>query len=501
MNKKVICLILDGWGYGKPDKFNAIDNAKKPNFKHLVEKYPNITLKVDGLAVGLPEGQFGTSEINHQIMGSGRIFFQDLPKINKAIEDGTFFTNESLVNACEYTVKNSSRLHIFGILSDGGIHTDINHLIALLKLAKEQNVKETFLHIFTDGRDCPPRSAEKYFKILDSLKKDYDFKIATIQGRFFLDRDRDWAKTETAVNLMVEGKGNKMETWEDVLNFTYNQNIDDEFIKQYILEEDGIIKENDSVVFYHYRTDRAYQITKEILKRNIKNMLFTTFIENSEEFTTCNVAFPRDKINQTLAQTLSENGKIQYHLSETEKFTHLTSFFNGGKEKPFENEEWELIESDRFVKPHYNFEPSMQCFNLTKKILNKIEENKTDFILINFPNADMVGHSGNYNAAVISVEALDYCLGKIYEIIKDKLDEYAMIITADHGNADQMWDYENDQPHTQHTLNPVPFVLVTDLDCHLDKKESLQDVAPTILYLMGISKPNIMTGENLIIRN
>lgn len=501
MNKKVICLILDGWGYGKPDKFNAIDNAKKPNFKHLVDKYPNITLKVDGLAVGLPDGQFGTSEINHQIMGSGRIFLQDLPKINKSIEDGSFYTNQYLVEACEYTIKNNSALHLIGILSDGGIHSDINHLKALLKLSKQQNVKDVFLHIFTDGRDCPPRSAEKYFKQLDKLKIEYNFKISSIQGRFFLDRDRDWAKTETAVDLIIDGKGNKMGTWEDVINFSYNQNINDEFFKQFMLEENGLIKANDSIIFYHYRTDRAYQITKEILKRKIKNLLFTTFIENSEEFKECKVAFPREKINQPLAEILSENGKSQYHLSETEKFTHLTSFFNGGKEKPFKDEEWELIESNRFVKPYYNFEPSMQCFNLTKKVLNKIKENKTDFILVNFPNADMVGHSGNYSAALVSIEALDYCIGKIYEEIKDNLKEYSLIITADHGNADQMWDYENNQPHTQHTLNPVPFIMVSDIDCHLDKKESLQDIAPTILHLMGIKKPNIMTGENLIIMN
>ena len=499
LNKKVVMLILDGWGICKPDKFNAIDNAKHPNYDKLIKKYPNILLKSDGPAVGLPEGQFGTSEINHQIMGGGRIIYQDLPKINHEIETGRFYTNVSLVKTNEHVNKNKSALHLIGILSDGGIHSSILHLKALLKLAKLQGIEKTFLHVFTDGRDTPPKSAKKYFDILQTFKKEFNFEIATIQGRFWLDRDRDWEKTKTAVDLITEGKGNYFTSPQNVIDFSYNQKIDDEFFKQFILEKNGTIKPDDAVILFNYRTDRAYQIIKELLDRKIKNLMVTTFVEVSEEFKQCLVAFPRQEINLTLSEVLSVNKRRQYHLSETEKFTHITKFFNGGREVRFDLEDWEVVESNRFIKPQYNLEPSMKCFTLAQKTIDKIEESKTDFIMVNFPNADMVGHLGNYNAAVVAVEAVDYCLGKIYTCLENKLDKYCLIITADHGNSEQMWDYINNQPHSQHTLNPVPFIFVSDIKCKLDKKESLQDVAPTILYVMGIDKPEIMTGNSLII--
>lgn len=498
-NKKVIMLILDGFGIAKPDKYNAIDNAKKPNIDRLIAKYPNENIKTDSLNVGLPEGQAGTSEINHQAMGSGRIILQDLPKINTEIENSGFFTNAALVDSALHTVKNNSRLHIIGILSDGGIHTTISHWQALFKLAKEQNVKEVLVHAFTDGRDTPPQSAAKYFKLLDKeIAKYGNIKLATVQGRYFLDRDRDWDKTNIALDLMVDGKGMPVVNWQAAIDFSYNQKENDEFFRQYIIDSDAVIKENDAVIFTHYRSDRLYQIVKGLVDKKIKNLQVTTFIEPSEDIKT-SVAFPRPLITNTLSETISKNGKTQYHLTETEKYTHLTFFFNGGKEKQFENESWELIKSNRFVKPYYNFEPSMQAFAITDKLIAKINENKTDFIIVNYPNADMVGHTGNYNAAVIAVEAVDYCIGKIYEAITDKLDEYALIITADHGNSEEMWDYVNEQPHTQHTLNPVPFILVSDIDCKLDKKESLEDVAPTVLSLMGLEIPEIMNGSNLIL--
>lgn len=492
-------LILDGFGIAKPDKFNAIDNAKKPNYEKLVAKYPNVLIKTDGLSVGLPEGQSGTSEINHQAIGSGRIILQDLPRITTEIETGTFFTNAALVKSCQHAINNNSRLHLIGILSDGGIHSNLGHLEAIFKLAKEQGVKEVYVHAFTDGRDTPPQSAEKYFKRLDeSIKKFGNIKLASIQGRFYLDRDRDWEKTESAINLLVDGKGMPISTWQNAIDFEYNQNVNDEFFKQILIDATGVIKPNDAVIYFHYRSDRLFQIVKGLLDRQLSNVQVTTFIEASEDIKT-DIAFPRPVITNTLAQVLSENGKTQYHLSETEKYTHLTFFFNGGKEKEFNNETWELIRSNRYVKPYYNIEPSMRAFEIAEKLVQKITEDKTDFLVVNFPNADMVGHTGNYNAAVIAVEALDYCLGKIYEAIEDKLDKYALIITADHGNSEQMWDYENSQPHTQHTLNPVPLILVSDIACTLDRKESLQDIAPTILSLMGIKVPEIMEGSNLIL--
>jgi 2,3-bisphosphoglycerate-independent phosphoglycerate mutase len=495
--KKVILVVMDGWGVGKEDKFNAIYNAKTPNVDRLVREYPNIQLKSDGLSVGLPEGQFGTSEINHQVLGSGRVVFQDLPRIDQEIKQGSFFTNKELVEACEYTKTNKSALHLVGILSDGNVHAALNHVLALIDLAKQQGVAKLYLHIFTDGRDTPPKSAEKYLKALDEKLKGTEYKIATLQGRFYLDRDRDWAKTEIALNLIVNGKGMTVNDWQAAVNFSYNQNTTDEYFEQFVLDKEGLVKKNDSVLFFHYRSDRMYQIYKALFERSIPNLKITTFIEYSEEFK-AGIAFPRPAITNTLAETLSHEGKKQYHISETEKYTHLTFFFNGGKESEFPGEVWKRYTSNRFVKPYYSFEPSMRAFEITKDVIAKIKSNKYDLILINYPNTDMVGHTGNYNAAVIAAEAVDYCVGKLYDAIKNKLDKWTLLITADHGNADQMWDYENNQPHTQHTLNPVPFIVVSDIKCRLHPRESLEDVAPTILELMGIAKPELMTGSSLI---
>lgn len=501
LNKKVIMLILDGFGIAKPDKFNAIDNAKKPNYERLLAKYPNVLVKTDGPSVGLPEGQSGTSEINHQTIGSGRVILQDLPRINTEIEQGSFYSNQALVSSCAHTVAHKSRLHLIGLLSDGGIHSQMSHLEALLKLANDQKVPEVFVHAFTDGRDTPPRSAEKYFAQLDAMIKKYPAtKLATLQGRFYLDRDREWEKTDQAVDLILKGTGMPVNNWQNAIDFEYNQEQNDEFFKQFIIDPNGTVKKEDAIIFFNYRSDRLFQIVKAVLDKKPEGVQVTTFIEVSENFKT-DIAFPRPMITHTLAQILSEQNKKQLHMSETEKYTHLTFFFNGGKEKEFAGETWKLLMSNRFVKPHYNFEPSMRAFELTQELVKVIEKDEYDFILMNYPNADMVGHSGNYNAGVIAVEALDYCLGVIYEAIKDKLDKYALIITADHGNCEEMWDYTNNQPHTQHTLNPVPLILVSDLDCKLDRKESLQDIAPTVLHLMGLEKPVIMEGENLILMN
>lgn len=498
--KKVILLILDGWGLGPKDKFNAIDNAKTPNFDRLIREYPNNRLRSDGPYVGLPDGQFGTSEINHQVIGAGRIIPQDLPRINNEIESGHFFTNEVLVEACRRCVENNSALHLAGVLSDGKVHSAMNHIRSLIKLAKQERVPRVFIHAFTDGRDTPPKSTEKYLSEIERELSQLPYgRISTLQGRFYLDRDRDWKKTNKAVDLMVEGKGVKMNDWQAAVNFEYNQNNTDEFMDQYLIDKDGIIKPNDSLIFFHYRTDRMYQIVKGVLDKEIKNLSVTTFIEISEDFKT-NIAFPRMLITNTLAQTIADAGKTQFHLTETEKYTHLTFFFNGGREKEFNKEEWKRLQSNRQVKPFYNFEPSMKNFDITDEILEKIKENKTDFMVVNFASPDMVGHTGNYEAAVISAESVDFCLGKIYETLKDKLDEYALIITADHGNSDEMWDYESNQPHTQHTTNPVPLILVSNLKKKLKRRESLEDIAPTILDLMEIEKPEVMTGTSLIIR-
>ncbi len=500
-NKKVILLILDGWGIGKKDKFNAIDNAKTPNYDKLVREFPNIQLRADGPYVGLPEGQFGTSEINHQVIGAGRVFMQDLPRINKEIQAGTFFNNKVLLEAAEHVRSNKSSMHLVGIVSDGNVHASLNHLLNLIEFARRSKVENLYVHVFTDGRDTPPKSASAYLKaVADELKTGFKHaSISTVQGRFYLDRDRDWDKTEKAIQLILNGKGRKVTNYEDVINFSYNQNTTDEFFDQFILDETGVVKPDDAVIFFHYRTDRMHQLVKRFLDEKIKNIYSATFISISEEFKT-NIVFPRLSVDQTLAWTIANAGMKQYHLTETEKYTHLTYFFNSGREEKYNHEEWELVQSNRYVKPYYNFEPSMRAFDITKNLVKAIEEDKYDFLVVNYPNTDMVGHTGNYEAAVIAAESVDMCLGRVFEAIKGKLDKYSLMITADHGNSDEMWDYENNQPHTQHTLNPVPLIMVSDIKCRLDKRESLEDIAPTILDLMSLDKPEVMTGSSLVVK-
>ncbi len=502
-NKKVVLIVMDGWGLSEPDKFNAIDNAFKPNYDRLVREFPNTRLKSDGLAVGLPEGQFGTSEVNHMTLGAGRVILQDLPKINEAIKEETFYSNRQLLGSVDHANQFSGDIHLVGILSDGGIHSSMNHVFALLEMLDRENFKNNiFLHLFTDGRDVPPKSADKYFMQLDEHIANHEslnISIATIQGRAFLDRDRDWEKTDLAAQLLINGDGKPFTDWVAVLNYEYNQNITDEFFTQYVTDPQGKIKAGDSVIFFHYRTDRLYQIVKRVIDEKIENLHVTTFISVSEEFKDVAVAFPREKIDHTLAETISKSGKTQLHITETEKYPHLTFFLNGEKESEFPKEDWKMIQSNRFVKPHYNFEPSMRNFEITQHIIEAIESDKYDFVIANLSSPDMVGHTGNYEAAVISAESIDYCLGKIYESLRSKLENFSLIITADHGNSDRMWDYENNQPHTQHTTANVPFILVSDLSCKLHRRDSLQDIAPTVLDLMGLDKPEVMTGESLIV--
>jgi 2,3-bisphosphoglycerate-independent phosphoglycerate mutase len=507
-NKKVILTIIDGWGIAPMSPYNAIANAKTPNFDRLIREYPNTQLRSDGTAVGLPEGQFGTSEVNHLTIGAGRIILQDLPKINTAISSGKIYQNDAINTTIDHVVSNNSKLHFISILSDGGVHTHIDHLFEMIKIAKSKhpNIKIS-LHLFTDGRDVAPISAERYFLALEDFLREEDIKnveISTIQGRAFLDRDRDWNKTNQAFNLMYTGNGVKVSDWISALNLSYNfKPSSDEKIGQYLINSEGLISKNDGIIFTHYRTDRIYQLIKRLIQENIPNLSITSMIKVSEEFKEVLVAFPREQIHNTLAEIISSNGRSQLHVTETEKYPHLTFFLNGEKEKELPAETWKMISSNRFIKPNYDIEPSMRNFDITNEVLNAIESDEFDFIVLNFSSPDMVGHTGNYHAAVVSAESVDYCLGKLYDAIKDKLDRYAMIVTADHGNSEIMWDEVNNQPHTQHTLSPVPFILISDIpNLKLHRRDSLQDIAPTILELMGLKKPEgVMTGDSLIIKN
>lgn len=502
MNKKVILLILDGWGIAPPDKFNAIDNAYTPNFDRLIRDYPDVSLKTDGESVGLIEGQFGTSETNHLTIGLGRVLMQELPKINNAIKDESFYHNEALVEVVKNVEQEKSRLHLTGILSDGGVHSKSEHLFAIFELLSRMNFsREIYLHLFTDGRDVPPKSAEKYFLELEEQIKRYqdlNIIIGTVQGRAFLDRDRDWDKTAKTIGLIVDNKGNPMNSWQSIINFEYNRNTTDEYFAQYVLNESKIRK-NDGLIVFHYRTDRIYQLIKAILDRKIDGLTISSFVQASDSFASVKVAFPKEKMTNTLADLLAAAKKTQLHVTETEKYRHVTYFFDGEREQELPGEKWELFKSNRFVKPYYRNEPSMQNFKIAQCIIDSIDSDEFDFIVANFSSADMVGHTGDYNAAVVSAQSVDFCLGKIYEAIADKLDKYALLVTADHGNSEIMWDYENDQPHTQHTFSKVPFILVSDIDTQMARRETLTDIAPTILDLMGLKPPKEMTGRSLLI--
>jgi 2,3-bisphosphoglycerate-independent phosphoglycerate mutase len=500
--KKVVLVIMDGWGLAPADKFNAIANANTPNIDKLIRDYPNTSLKSDGEAVGLEEGQFGTSEINHLTIGSGRIVMQDLPKINHHIKQGSFYSNPALHNVVEHVQTNNSRLHILGILSDGGVHSRIDHLFAIFEMLNRAELwQPVYLHLFSDGRDVAPRSVEKYLAQLEEKIAEYpklNIQIATLQGRYFLDRDRDWNITEKAYQLMASAQGNSVSDPQAAINLEYNQSNQDEYFGQYVFQPGGVFKPNDGIIMFHYRTDRQYQIVKRILDADITNLKVASFVKASEEFTNLEVAFPREKIDNTLAEVLSQHQKTQLHITETEKYPHLTYFLNGEREVEFAGEEWQMFESNRLIKPRYSFEPSMRNFDIARRLIQAIEEERHDFIIVNFSSPDMVGHTGNYNAAVVSAESVDFCMGLVYEAIKDKLDRYALIITADHGNSEIMWDYENNQPHTQHTLSKVPFILVSDQDIKLARREGLENVAPTVLDLMDLPKPSVMTGESLL---
>ncbi len=488
---------MDGWGLAPDSPANAISNAYTPNIDRLTRDYPNLRLKSDGPAVGLPPGQFGTSEVNHMAIGTGQIVPQDLTRINNSLDNGEFFHNSEISELLEETEKKNTRLQLIGILSDGGIHSHTNHLEAILGMCAKKNFSQKiYIHIFTDGRDVPPKSALKYIKQLNEkiyeLKDKLTIKIASIQGRYYLDRDRDWQKTEEAFKLIVKGSGNIATSAETAVNMGYVQVRTDEFLPQYLIERQGVIRDGDGVLFFHYRSDRMYQLTKRILESELKNLTFASFIRASEEFKDILIAFPRLDLKNTLAEVIAAAGRTQLHVTETEKYSHLTYFFNGEREEELAGETWKLFQSNRLIKPLYNFEPSMRNFDIASEVIEAVEKDSFDFIVANFSSPDMVGHTGNYAAALISAESVDFCIGKIYDAIKDRLDEYTLLITADHGNSEKMWDEENNQPHTQHTLSPVPFIFVGDKKhiagkSRLVNSDSLASIAPTVTKLMGIT--------------
>lgn len=509
MKKPIALIIMDGYGCSDLTQGNAISSAKVPNLEKIVKSYPNTLIKASGLDVGLPEGQMGNSEVGHTNIGAGRIVYQDLTRITKSIKDGDFFENDILLKAMN-NAKDKS-LHIMGLLSDGGVHSHIDHLKALIKMAKTNNLENVYVHAFTDGRDTDPQSSIKYVQEIEDYMKEVGVgKIATISGRYYaMDRDKRWERIQLAYDVMINGKGNTCTSAIDAVKKSYDQGKNDEFILPTVVIENekplGSIKENDSIIFFNFRPDRARQITRALVcdefvgfERPCMKTFFACMTEYDITIPNVEIAFCPQSLKNTLGEYLSNNNKTQLRVAETEKYAHVTFFFNGGLEEPHNGEDRMLIPSPKVET--YDLQPEMSAYELTDKLLEKIDEDKYDFIVVNYANPDMVGHTGVFDAAVKAVETVDACVEKVVEKILSKGGR--AILTADHGNAEEMEDIETHRVITAHSINPVPFIVVGDDIKNIKLKDDgrLCDMAPTILDLMGLEKPEEMSGHSLIVR-
>lgn len=513
MSKKpTVLMILDGYGLNKEVKANAVAEANTPVIDGLMKEYPFVEGNASGMAVGLPEGQMGNSEVGHLNMGAGRVVYQELTRITKEIHDGDFFKNEALLAAIENCKKNSSDLHLLGLLSDGGVHSHNTHMYALLELAKKEGIKNVYLHAFLDGRDTPPASGkgfvEKAVKKMDEIGIG---SIATVMGRYYvMDRDNRWDRVEKAYKALADGEGETSACPLEAVQKSYDKGENDEFVLPTVIIKDGkplaTIKDNDSVIFYNFRPDRAREISSTFCCDDFTGFdrkggrINTTYVVFSEyDITIPNkiVAFHKVDIKNTLGEYLAACGKTQLRTAETEKYAHVTFFFNGGIEAPNKGEERILVNSPKVAT--YDLQPEMSAYQVADNLVNAIKSDKYDVIIINFANPDMVGHTGIEAAAIKAVEAVDECVGKAVDAIKEV--DGQMFICADHGNAEQLLDYQTGDPFTAHTTNPVPFILVNyNTDYTLRSEGKLADIAPTLLEMMGLPKPEEMTGESLLIK-
>jgi len=501
-------IILDGFGLREETYGNAVAQARKPNFDRYWNEYPHATLRADGNFVGLPEGQMGNSEVGHLNIGAGRIVYQSLTRVNLSIEKGEFFKNETFLEAMKLVKDRGTQLHIFGLLSDGGVHSHIDHLFALLKLAKEQNVDRVFIHGFLDGRDVGQKTAKKYITETQEKIKAYGVgKIATLSGRYYaMDRDNRWERIEKAYRAMVYAEGPDYTDPLEVVEDSYQHEIYDEFVIPSVIKNpDGTpvatIKDGDAIIFFNFRPDRAIQISQVFTNEDFrgfdrgdkfpKNIHFVCLTQFSETVHGT-VAFKPTNLDNTCGEVLSQHGLKQLRIAETEKYPHVTFFFSGGREEPFPGEERILINSPKV--PTYDLKPEMSAYEVTEALLQAIHDDRFDAIILNFANPDMVGHSGMLEPTIKAVEAVDECLGKVVDAILEKGGE--AIITADHGNADEVLTPEG-KPQTAHTTNPVP-VIVTRKGITLRKDGKLADLSPTLLDLLGIEKPKEMDGYTLI---
>ena len=504
----IVLLILDGFGHSDDQEYNAIAKAKTPNLDSLFKEYPNTLINASESYVGLPSGQMGNSEVGHLNIGAGRVIHQDIERINSKIKNKKFFSEPNLNQNFQSLKKNNKALHIFGLLSDGGVHSHIKHFDAILLLAKNNGLKKVYIHAFLDGRDTPPKSAEKYtVEIENSCQKYKTGSLATLCGRFFaMDRDNRWERTKDAFNLLVYAEYKyQAKSSLEAIKEAYDRNETDEFISPtLIINNDGFegINNNDTIVFMNFRSDRARQITDAILNDKFdyfdrgafpKDLSYFTLTEYDKKQKKAKAIFEPIQINNSLGQFLSNRGKTQLRIAETEKYPHVTFFFNGGEEEVYAGEDRILIPSPKVET--YDLKPEMSAYELTEKLCEAIISQKYDVIICNYANGDMVGHTGNIVAAIKAIESLDDCIGQVSNSLKEINGH--MLITADHGNVELMMDEKNNQLHTQHTTNLVPF-LYMGKECSINKTGSLSDIAPTILYIMGETPPKEMTGATLI---
>ena len=498
MCTKVLC-IMDGVGIRDTEYGNAVKMAKKPNLDYLIKNYPHSKLEASGELVGLPAGQMGNSEVGHTNIGAGRIVYQPLQLITNQIKNGEFFQNKNLLETIKHVKDNHSNLHICGLLSDGGIHSHINHLFGLIDLCKKEGIRNVYYHVFLDGRDTLPNICLKYLdELSEKIKETSVGSIASISGRYYaMDRDNRWDRVKKAYDVMVTGTGIECNSYKDVIEKNYNEGIFDEFIVPTIIDKNGMIKDNDGLIAFNFRPDRLREIFKAITNpdfsdfehKNLKNIKLTTMMPVSDEVI-CNNAFELQKLDNTLGEYLSKNHKTQLRIAETEKYAHVTYFFDGGVEKDLDGCKRILVNSPKVAT--YDLKPEMSAYEVTDKLIKELD-NHLDVVILNFANGDMVGHTGNLDAAIKAVETVDDCIGKIYK----KVEEIGgtLIVTADHGNSEVMID-DNGNVITSHTTNKVPFI-ITDKRIKLEDGK-LADIAPTMLYLLGLDIPKEMTGNVLI---
>ncbi len=503
-----VLIILDGWGHREAPEDNAIAKAKIPTWQHLWNTYPHTLISTSGLSVGLPEGQMGNSEVGHMSLGAGRVVYQNITRIDKSLEDGDFFTNEAYCQAIDKAIAANKAVHILGLLSPGGIHSHQNHIFAMVKMASKRGAKQIFVHPILDGRDTPPRSAKAYLSELQTVCDNHGAVIASLIGRYYaMDRDNRWDRVEQAYKLYTQSETEyRAGSAQEALQQAYDRGEDDEFVKPSYILNTAAISDGDSVIFMNFRADRTREITRAFVDDNFTEFSRNTRPELSDFVMTTeyaadihtSCAYPPSKLTKVLGEHLADLGKTQLRIAETEKYAHVTFFFSGGREELFEGEERILVSSPDVAT--YDLKPEMSAIEVTDKLVEAINNKQYDTIICNFANGDMVGHTGKLDAAIQAVEALDGCLKRITDAIL-QVDGHCLI-TADHGNCEQMQDYETNQPHTQHTTELVPLLYVgNNSNIQIENRTGkLADIAPTLLDLMEVEKPEEMTGQSLIIQ-